>query len=170
MAVKPLVQLVNLDDPAVRARLGKSALEVNDFGLETQTIIDDLLDTLAHHRIAVGLAAPQIGVDARIAVVDLKADPPAPPLIVVNPVVLETSGKKDVKKESCMSVPHFRGPVERRHKLKLQFQDRSGTSRQLLAEGFLARAVAHEVDHLNGLLYLDRMADPAGLEPVTFFR
>lgn len=144
--------------------------EVSDFGSDFQKKVDDLLDTFWGHKIAVGLAAPQIGTPLKVAVINHKRDETQPMLVIVNPKILSTSGKKDKKKESCMSVPHYAGEVERRTKLTLVYQDRYGEEKQIDADGFLARVIQHEVDHLNGFLYLDRMSDLSTLETTDIFK
>lgn len=144
--------------------------EVVHFDDGLQEIVRDLTETLFHYKIAVGLAAPQVGIQKRIAVVNLKGESPMETIVLVNPAITSSSGKKVRMKESCMSVPHFRGEVERRYKLHVVFQDRIGMRQELDATGFLARAIAHEVDHLNGILYTTRMDKSAELEPVDFFR
>jgi peptide deformylase len=144
--------------------------EVTDFGVEFQDQVDGLIRTLHAHAIAVGLAAPQVGIQKRLAVINLKGDPPSETLILVNPVIISESGKKEKMKESCMSLPHFRGKVQRRNKVAVKFRDRNGIPQQLEATGFLARVISHEVDHLDGIMYIDRMEEDQALEPVDFFK
>jgi len=103
-------------------------------------------------------------------VINLNENKEEPTLILVNPKILSTSGKKDKKKESCMSLPHYRGEVERRYKISISYLDRIGKAAQLDAEGFLARVISHEIDHLEGILYIDRMESLSSLEPVDFFK
>jgi len=145
-------------------------MEVTDFGDSLQELIDDLVDAMNHHAIAIGLAAPQIGSKWRVAVVNISPGKKDSPLILVNPTIVSLSGKKDRKNESCMSLPHFQGSVERRHKIMITYQDRSGRPQTLTAAGFLTRVICHEIDHLDGKLYIDRMGNPNTLEPVDFFR
>lgn len=169
MSIRQIVQMSSPADAAARERLRRPTRPVDDFGDAFQSLVDDLLDTLAAHPIAIGLAAPQIGSELRVAVVHLKTEKGGGPIVLVNPRIVSTSGKKDIKKESCMSVPHFRGPVERRHKIIVECQDRTGKPLTIRAESFLARVIAHEADHLDGLLYLDRMSDQRLLEPANVF-
>jgi peptide deformylase len=136
---------------------------VADFGESLQEIVDDMIETLMKTKDAIGLAAPQIGMQIKLAVVNLKKTDETT-LVIVNPTVLTTGGKKDKKKESCLSLPFYRGEVERRHNMHLAFQDRFGQSRELVSEGFLARVIAHEVDHLDGVLYVDHISDNQTLE------
>lgn len=133
-------------------------------------LVEDLKDTLWHHRIAIGLAAQQqIGHQERVAIVNIDRKNRDAALVLVNPCIERTWGKKDVKRESCMSLPHLAGKVERRWKVAVRFQDKAGRPHFVEAEGFLARVIAHEVDHLDGLLYADRVKPEESLEPVDLF-
>jgi peptide deformylase len=122
-------------------------------------LVADLLDTMRASPGCVGLAAPQIGVSRRVAVIDLRGHKKARvnhgELVLVNPVI-EARGSSDVAREGCMSVPHFTGDVSRATALTLAWQDAHGVSFRDGFSGFEARAVQHEVDHLDGLLFLDR--------------
>lgn len=168
MSIQPIVQLGSPQDHSTRAVLQQPTHDVVDFGATFQQLVDDLLDTLGANQLAVGLAAPQIGSNLRVAVVDLKNDPRQSPLVIANPVATGYSGKKDVKMESCMSVPNYRGPVERRNKISVRYQDRLGKVKVIQAQGFLARVLAHEIDHLDGVLYLGRMTNESDLEYADF--
>ena len=144
------------------------AKPVSNFDDALMELIQDLKDTIMANEVAIGLAAPQLGVYQRVAVVNLSRTV-GKELVLVNPTITSNSGKRDVKKESCMSLPHYRGAVERRHKLVVEYQDQDGFPRTVAATGFLARAICHEVDHLDGLLYVDRMVAGSKLEEVDFF-
>lgn len=156
MSVVPIIQLDKhtVGDSTSPVRL--LCDDVTDFGTGTQQLINDLIDTMFAHKIAVGLAAPQLGVNLRIAVVCPSREP-SQTIVICNPAVLSSSGKKDKKKESCMSLPNYAGVVERRDKLSLSFLDRNGRETTLHADGFLARVLSHEIDHLDGTLYVDRI-------------
>ncbi len=108
----------------------------------------------------VGLAAPQIGVSQRVAVIDLRGHKKAPAnhgeLVMVNPVI-ELRGDTDVAREGCMSVPDFTGDVTRATSLTLTWQNEHGDAFRDGFVAFEARAVQHELDHLDGLLFLDRV-------------
>lgn len=169
MSVRPLVELSSEFLGERDTILRRPCAQVTDFGPAFQAQIEDLVDTLMHHRIAVGLAAPQIGIPLQVCAINLKQAESAT-IVLVNPVLQSSSGKKDRKKESCMSVPHFRGEVERRDKTHIAFISRFGEPRTLDAAGFLSRVILHELDHLAGMLYLDRIDDWSNLESVTFFK
>lgn len=166
----PLIQLKKEEFKNEDTILRKPSKEVNDFGDSFQKIVDELIKKLKNEKIAIGLAAPQIGIPIKLSVINLNEGKVEPTLVLVNPKIVSTSGKKNKGKESCMSVPHFRGEVERRDKISITFQDRFGIPQTINAKGFLARVIAHEIDHLEGFLYIDRMKDLSQLEPVEFFK
>jgi peptide deformylase len=105
----------------------------------------------------IGLAAPQIGVNLRVAVIDLSvgADPDAR-LVLVNPTIVEGSGEQR-EEEGCLSIPDLQERVTRPARVRARFQDASGAEREIEGTGLLARALCHEIDHLDGRLYVDRL-------------
>jgi peptide deformylase len=166
----PLVQLAREEFLNKETLLRKPSQEVQDFGVATEKIIGDLVATFESEAIAVGLAAPQIGIMQRISVINIKKGKPGPHLVLLNPRITWSSRQTEMRFESCMSLPHFRGKVERPTSVKIAFQDLNGKVRNMEADGFLARVIQHEIDHLEGVLYVDRMASLDELEPVDFFR
>ncbi|MES4886515.1 peptide deformylase [Streptomyces sp. NPDC096012] len=132
-------------------------------------LVRDLIDTMHAHPICVGLAAPQIGVQQSVAVVNVSEGKAGPDLILVNPILLSATGKKDVKFESCMSLPGWRGSVERRRKIHVAYFDLDGNELEIHAEGFLARAIQHELDHLRGILYAQSLVPETQLERTNLF-
>lgn len=169
MSILPIIQLEKKDFTQKGTIIRQTSQQVSNFGDDFQKFINDLVDTLKDSPIAIGLSAPQVGKLVRVSIINLNEGKKEPTLIIVNPQVVSCSGKKEKKKESCMSLPHYRGEVERRKKVILSFQDRHGTQHQEIFEGFLAHVVGHEIDHLDGVLYIDRMKKDAKLEPVDFF-
>ena len=170
MSVLPIIQLEKKDFTKKGTIVRQTSQQVSDFGDDFQKFVDELIDTLKDSPISIGLSAPQVGRLVRVSVINLSEGKKEPTLIIVNPQVISWSGKKDKKKESCMSLPHYRGEVEQRKKVTLAFQDREGIQHQEIFEGFLAHVIGHEVDHLDGILYIDRMKKGAKLEPVDFFK
>jgi peptide deformylase len=160
MSVRSIVQS---GDPVLAGPIS----EVHSFGPELSSLIADLKDTLHAHKIAVGLAAPQIGVAQSVAVINLKT-PDFKTLVLINPSIVSESGKLDKKKESCMSLRNKRGEVLRREKLVANYLDELGEQKVITATKFLARVLAHEIDHLSGKLYTSRMSNGAELETVDF--
>ena len=128
----------------------------------TDALVQDLLDTMIAAGHSVGVAAPQIGVTRRVVVVDvsnskLGRDNNHGQLVLINPEILEREGQETTR-EGCMSVPDYTGNVTRATSIVVQFLDRQGNERVIHAVGFEAVAIQHELDHLDGLLFLDRVS------------
>ena len=134
--------------------LNKKAKTVTNFGEKTVELIEDMLDTMYEAQ-GVGLAAPQVGILKRIVVIDVSEEQDDP-IILINPEIIETSGEQRGG-EGCLSVPGRQAVVTRPRHVTVQFQNRNGETIQREAEGFEARAICHEIDHLDGRLYLDVM-------------
>ena len=143
MAIRKIVQI---GDDVLR----KKCFEVTDFGPKTWQLLDDMRDTLIKAEGA-GLAAPQVGVLRRIFIVDVDGQY----YEMLNPVIIEQSGSQ-YGVEGCLSVVGKWGDVKRPKKLMVKYQDRNGNFKTLVAEDFLAKAICHENDHLNGVLYVDK--------------
>jgi len=143
-------------------RLKQVAEEVKNFDDALQSFIKDLDDTMAAGPGGVGIAATQVGVMQRIVIVDVSNYPRLKNakhhghLILINPEVLDWQGMKKGR-EGCMSVPDFTGNVIRAENIVLNALDENGIKQEYEMEGFEARAVQHEIDHLDGLLFLDRL-------------
>ena len=125
-------------------------------------VIQDLVDTMVDSGHSVGVAAPQIGVLRRILVVDVSKSKLGKEnnhglLEMVNPEIIENSGSK-MMREGCMSVPDYTGNVTRAEHIVVEFTDRAGRLRVIEASGFEAVAIQHELDHLDGLLFIDRVS------------
>ncbi len=159
-----IIQLEKSDFYNEEVSLRNKSVEVIDFGDEFQKEVDILIDTFRKWKIAVGLSAPQIGIFKRFSIINLDKSNIDDDLIIVNPEIKSLTGKKDRKKESCMSLPQVRGEVERRDKLVLAYQDRYGNMNEIKLEGFKSRVVQHEIDHLDGILFVDRMSQDKILE------
>jgi len=119
-------------------------------------LVDDLLETMRAAK-GVGLAANQIGVARRIAVVDIGEEDP-PLLVLINPVILERSDESETAEEGCLSIPDIFGDVERHAHVVVEALDRDGTKFRAEAKGYKARAIQHEIDHLDGILFLDHLS------------
>ncbi|WP_010243868.1 peptide deformylase [Acetivibrio cellulolyticus] len=118
--------------------------------------IKDLFETLYYSPTGVGLAAPQVGVHIRLVAIDMDRDGKNPfPLI--NPTYEAVNDSIVLSNESCLSVPGFVGKVQRHEKIKLTYWDVNGEEIELYVEGFKAKVIQHEIDHLNGVLYIDRI-------------
>lgn len=133
------------DDPILR----KKCREVTEFNSRLHQLLDDMAETMYNSR-GVGLAAPQVGVLRRVIIIDTDGI-----LIeLVNPVIIESSGKQ-TGAEGCLSFPNEYGTVTRPYKVKVKSYDRSGKEFTITGTELLARALCHEIDHLNGILYKD---------------
>src|SRR3990167_5189594 len=140
-------------------RLKRTSNPVTEFNQELRDFIADLEETLRSFPGCVGLAAPQVNRPQRIVIVDVSAKPDIPNhgrLILVNPEITERQDEA-VGREGCLSVPDYTGNVARAGRIRLRAQDADGTMREFECEGYEARAVQHEIDHLDGLLFLDRL-------------
>ena len=134
--------------------LNKVCKPVEKMTLRMKILINDMLDTM-YDADGVGLAAPQVGILRRIAVVDVGEGP----VILVNPVVVETSGEQ-TGQEGCLSVPNKSGQVTRPNYAKVEALDENMESRIIEGEGLFARALLHEIDHLDGHIYTEKVEGP----------
>lgn len=134
---------------------------VTAFDADLEALIGDLVDTMRAGPGSVGVAAPQVGVPLRVCVVDVSAsklgrDNNHGLLVMVNPHITQREGAA-VMREGCMSVPDYTGDVERATDITVRFQDGGGAFHEIEAIGFEAVAIQHETDHLDGILFLDRI-------------
>jgi len=142
--------------------LKQVAEPVEEIDESVVAVVQDLVDTMLDAGHSVGVAAPQIGVLQRVMVVDVSSsklgrDNNHGLLEMVNPEILERSGSK-MMREGCMSVPNYTGNVTRAEHIVIEFTNRNGQLRVIEANGFEAVAIQHELDHLDGLLFLDRVS------------
>ncbi len=136
--------------------LRRKALPVTSVDAEVNALIQDLFDTLAEAD-GVGLAAPQIGVSRRVIVVDISAaEADLPPMALVNPAIDAAEGTATAE-EGCLSIPDLYGEVPRFTEVTISALDHEGCAFELSAEGFFARVLQHEIDHLDGRLFIDHM-------------
>ena len=133
--------------------------EVTAFDDELHSLVQDMLETM-YHADGIGLAAPQIGVSRRVCVLDLRdeKDPHAGCWVLVNPVVAQSSKKTVKAPEGCLSIPAMEEVVTRSSKVTVEACDADGQPLEIQAEGLLARAFQHEIDHLDGVLFIDRVS------------
>ena len=147
MAVLPIRKY---GDPVLR----DPAELVTDINGELQTLIDDMIDTM-YAAPGVGLAANQVGVAKRLMVIDLTVgEEPGNVHVFINPEITWTEGEI-TEEEGCLSIPDFVEVVTRPERLKCRYLDRNGEERVMEAEGLMARAICHEIDHLEGTLFID---------------
>lgn len=144
------------------SRLKTACEPVAELNQACDALVQDLLDTMIASGHSVGVAAPQVGALLRVVVVDvsnskLGRDNNHGQLVMINPEILEQSGEK-IMREGCMSVPDYTGNVTRAEEILVQFTNRCGKLEVIRACGFEAVAIQHELDHLDGLLFLDRVS------------
>ena len=148
MAIRPILIL---PDPRLRQVCAPVA-RVDD---EIRKLMDDMVETM-HDAPGVGLAAIQIAEPIRLTVIDLaKKDETPQPRYFVNPEIVWSSDERAVYEEGCLSIPEYYEEVERPAKVRARFLDRDGKRQEILAEGLLATVLQHEIDHLNGVLFID---------------
>lgn len=138
--------------------LKKKAEKVAAVDDELRRFLDDMLETM-YAEAGVGLAAPQVGVSKRVVVIDIAHEGEKPaPMFLVNPEIIWRSEEKQICEEGCLSLPEQRAEVERPASVRVKYLDYNGKACELLAEEFLAVAVQHELDHLDGILYIDHLS------------
>ncbi len=151
MSIKPLIIL---PDPLLR----EASRPVERFDAPLRRLAADMLDTM-YHAPGIGLAAVQIGEPIRMLVIDLaKEDEPKAPRIFINPQVLPGADERSVYEEGCLSIPDYYAEVERPARVKVTYLDLDGSRREAEADGLLATCLQHEIDHLDGVLFIDHIS------------
>ncbi|NLY67518.1 MAG: peptide deformylase [Tissierellia bacterium] len=142
-------QLRYIGDPILRKR-SREVTEIND---RIKTLLDDMLDTMYEHE-GVGLAAPQVGILRRAVVIDIGEGP----IKLINPEIIYEEGEL-IDVEGCLSIPNKAGTVKRPERVKVKYLDENGEEKIIEGTGLLAKALCHEVDHLDGILFIDKMIE-----------
>ncbi|MBW9051949.1 peptide deformylase [Rhizobium mesosinicum] len=151
MTIKPLIIL---PDPVLR-QVSKPFERVD---ADLQRLSDDMLETM-YDAPGIGLAAIQIGVPRRMLVIDLsKEGEEKQPLVFINPEIVSSSDDRSVYEEGCLSIPDYYAEVERPAKVTVKYLDREGKEQSVEADGLLATCLQHEIDHLNGVLFIDHIS------------
>lgn len=153
-------------------RLRKKSRPIRRFDKKLKKFAEDMVETM---RVAdgVGLAAPQVGVNERLIVVEMpeegfEDDPQAGKLfVVINPEIIRAKGEKEPGDEGCLSIPGYIGEVMRYPMIMIKGQDINGKNIRIKTYDFLARAFQHEIDHLNGVLFIDHIQDPEKLRRIV---
>mgnify|MGYP006124430117 FL=1 len=140
-------------DPFLR-QISSEVMKVDD---EIRQLMDDMLETM-YDAPGIGLAAIQIGVPKRIIVIDLSKEEEKKPLYFVNPKVIVKSKKNSTYEEGCLSVPGQFAEIDRPDKCHVNYLDYNGQKKELKAEGLLATCIQHEIDHLEGILFIDYLS------------
>jgi peptide deformylase len=154
----PVQQILRYPNPILK----KMCHQVERIDRSLQGLILDLVDTMHEGPGSVGVAAPQIGVTLRVCVVDVSNNRHGKEnnhglLCMINPEISNRSGSATMR-EGCMSVPDYTGDVERATEITVKFSEPDGNQREIIASGFEAVAIQHEMDHLDGILFLDRIS------------
>jgi peptide deformylase len=151
MSIRPLILL-----PDPKLRLKSAAVERVDKDL--RALADDMLETM-YAAPGIGLAAIQVGVPRRLVVADVSKNEEArEPQIFVNPEVVWSSDERNVYEEGCLSIPEYYAEVERPQRVRVAYVDLAGEKREIEADGLLATCLQHEIDHLNGVLFIDYLS------------
>ena len=149
-----LRHIITLPDPKLRL-ISKPIERVDD---SVRKLLDDMVQTM-HEAPGVGLAAIQIAEALRLVVVDIaKKDEPPQPLQFINPEIVWSADDRSVYEEGCLSIPEYYEEVERPASVRARFIDRNGKPQEILAEGLLATVLQHEIDHLDGVLFIDHIS------------
>ncbi|GAB4171821.1 MAG: peptide deformylase [Geothermobacteraceae bacterium] len=147
-----LLRIHHHPDPVLK----QVAEPVTSFDDDLRKLAEDMLETM-YAAPGVGLAAPQVGVSRRLIVLDCGPKEQRQPIVAVNPVILDGEGSC-CEEEGCLSVPGYYARVERREKVRVSFQDLDGRERQMEAEGLWSVCFQHEIDHLDGILFVDHLS------------
>jgi peptide deformylase len=151
MAVREIIKLPD-------KRLRQVSKPVKAIDSELRLLVDDMFETM-YDAPGIGLAAIQIGVPKRAIVMDLaKKEDPKEPRVFINPQVLWRSDERTIYEEGCLSIPEFYEEVERPAKVQVKFLDLTGAEQELEASGLLATCLQHEIDHLDGVLFIDHIS------------
>ncbi len=137
--------------------LRQKAKKISRLDPSLRKLIDDMLETM-HEAKGVGLAAPQIGVSLRLVVIRLPEDD-AEDIVLINPEVIKTSGERELE-ERCLSIPGYAGKVKRAVSVTVKARDENWKEFRIKGNELLAQALEHEIDHLSGILYVDRLESP----------
>src|ERR1700693_3418812 len=151
MAVRAIIKL-----PDKRLRLKSEPIQKIDAGIKK--LVDDMFETM-YDAPGIGLAAVQLGIAKRVVTMDLsKKEDDSKPLVFINPEVTWTSDEKATYEEGCLSIPEYYEEVERPAKVKVKYLDRDGKPHETEAKGLLATCLQHEIDHINGVLFIDHLS------------
>ena len=163
-----MMKIITLPNPI----LIKKSEPIDEVNNNIKKLMDDMLRTM-YQAPGIGLAAPQVGINKRVIVMDTspraglkryqeekieKKEIKPNPIQMANPELIWISEKKEKDEEGCLSIPGVMGEVTRPSSCKVKYLDRNGESKKLLAEGLLARCIQHEIDHINGILFIDHLS------------
>lgn len=150
-----LKEIITIPDPVLR----ENCSPIEDITPELKTLMQDMLETM-YDAPGVGLAAPQINIPIRLIVMDAaqKEDDEKEPIIMINPKILSSSDEFSLYEEGCLSIPEYFAEIERPAIVKVGYRDEEGKEQERECEGLLATVVQHEIDHLDGMLFIDYLS------------
>ncbi len=155
----PPLEIHTLGDETLR----KPARRIGKVDESIREIIRDMLRSMYSAK-GIGLAAPQVGIHTQLLVIDTDLETPStPPLVLINPEIIASGASLETYEEGCLSIPGVYLNVVRPSEIKLSYRDEMGRPRKMNADGLVARCIQHELDHLNGVLFVDRVTDKAEL-------
>ena len=169
---KPLISVSKepVENPPLKVyQLGDEALRTPDNRIvkvddAIRKLAKDMLITMYSSK-GIGLAAPQVGIQKRLLVIDLNfEDPNSPPMVFINPEIISSSATLDTYEEGCLSIPGVYLNVLRPSSIKLSYRDEMGRPKKMNADGLMARCIQHEIDHLNGVCFVDKVTDEEELK------
>lgn len=150
----PVLEIHTLPSPVLRQK----AVAVDSVSEQVRTLMDNMLETMYAGK-GIGLAANQVGVLKRVIVMDIAANgDEASPLLMANPEIIEHSSDLNVHEEGCLSVPGQYAKIQRPRFVSVRYLDREGEVRHLSTDGLLSTCIQHEIDHLNGIVFVDKLS------------
>ena len=156
----PPLKVHQLGDEALRTPANR-IVKVDD---SIRKLAKDMLITMYSSK-GIGLAAPQVEIQKRLLVIDLNfEDPNSPPMVFINPEIISSSASLDTYEEGCLSIPGVYLNVLRPSSIKLSYRDEMGRPKKMNADGLMARCIQHEIDHLNGVCFVDKVTDEEELK------
>ena len=156
---KPPLKIYHLGDRVLR-QPAKRVAKVDD---NLRKLVKDMLQTM-YSADGIGLAAPQVGINKQLIVIDCEPDnPETPPLVLINPKIIRSSSQSCVSDEGCLSIPGVYLEVNRPEAIEVSFKNELGKPQKLQASDLLARVIQHEMDHLNGVMFVDRVQNEIAL-------
>ena len=152
-ATAKLMPIIKMPDPILR----QAAMPVSEITDGTRQLLDDMTATM-YDAPGIGLAAPQVNISQRIIVMDCGKDDNPKLIKMVNPKIIDVSETRALLEEGCLSIPDQTADVERPAEVEVQYLDENGVSQSIVANDLLAACVQHEIDHLNGVLFIDHIS------------
>ena len=149
-----VLKILTIPDP----RLKHKSVEIKRYYSSLKKIVNDMFDTLYDSGNGIGLAAPQVGIKKRIVVIDLRVEEKSDPIIFINPKIKKFSKDRFINEEGCLSVPEYYAEVERSKEVEVEWFDILGTKKTQKLDGLLSICIQHEIDHLDGILFIDHLS------------